>query len=53
MVAVKFIAFSEAPALEPALENMLRAADVHEDIIMPFRCRGLLTNAVFANQRST
>ena len=38
---------SEGTYLEPALEGLLRSSNVHEEIIMAFRCQDVLSRAVF------
>ena len=48
----KFIEFTpeemaNAPPLEPALKGLLRSQNLHEEVIMAFRCNEVLSRSVF------
>ena len=43
----------QAPHLDLSLEGLLRTANVHEEIIMAFRCQDVLTSAFFLTLDST
>ena len=43
----------QAPQLDPSLESLLQTANIHEEVIMAFRCQDVLTSAVFVALDST
>ena len=52
VMTAKFITFPDeqianVPPLEPALEGLLRAQNMHDEVIMAFRCNDVLPRSVF------